>query len=113
MQFFPVYILAQLGNRILMFFYNWYIASFFAFSDFFTSVFEALDQTWALRVTARYLFRPLYQDRTIVGFVLGFIFRLGRLIIGSMLYGGVFIVGVSLYLAFAAIPVLIILYGFS
>lgn len=96
-----------------MFFYNWYVASFFAFSDFFTSVFERLDQSWALKVTARNLFRPLYQDRTIVGFILGFLFRLVRLAIGAVLYGVVLVVSASLYLILAALPVAAIWYSFS
>ncbi|MBD3238201.1 MAG: hypothetical protein GF332_00980 [Candidatus Moranbacteria bacterium] len=41
---------------------------------------------WATYVTARNLFEPLYQDYTVMGRVLGPIFRIGRVLIGIVIH---------------------------
>ncbi len=50
------------------------------------SFLEQLDRTFALQVTARYIFEPLYQDRTILGYILGFIFRSVRIVLAISIY---------------------------
>jgi hypothetical protein len=75
-------------------------------------VLGALDRTWALKITVRNLFEPLYQDRTILGFILGFIFRIIRAVIGTVVYGFVSIVFVLVYGVWAIGPIYIIYWGF-
>jgi len=104
--------LLYLGQRflksIIRFFEHWYIESFRAISHFMLNVFEGLDKYFALRVTLRNIFKPLYQDRTFIGYILGFIFRSMRLVITSVVYSFVFVVSLGLYLLWLFIPVFII-----
>lgn len=70
---------------------------------------EDIDQTIALKVTWRNIFQPLYQEYNAIGYVLGFIFRSIRLVIGGVLYGVVLVIAAAAYLVWAGIPVYIIL----
>jgi len=42
----------------------------------------AFESAWATLITLRYFFKPLYQDYSITGRIIGPLFRLGRIIIG-------------------------------
>ncbi len=104
--------LVYLGNR---FFYrigefvrHWYKDGFYFFFRRLIDLLERLDRYFALRVTFRYLFQPLYQNYTFVGYVLGFIFRGVRLAAGGFVYLCVILVWAGLYLGWAAIPIFII-----
>lgn len=68
-----------------------------------------MDQSIAFKVTWRNLFQPMYQERNITGYVLGFIFRAIRLVIGGTIYGVVILVAVAVFLAWAGIPTYIVL----
>jgi len=113
MSFSPIYLLQRFLYRIFMFFYNWYVSSFGRFADFFLGVFQSLDVTFALKVNIQHWFDPLYQQRNIVGYFLGFIFRTIRIFSGTIIYLLIFLFSVALYLAWAAIPFVIIWYGVS
>ena len=65
---------------------DWYVGFFFLLSHLASRTFETLDRSLALRVNLHHFFEPLYQDRTIIGYVLGFIFRLARLLVGVAIY---------------------------
>ena len=69
---------------------------------------EELDRVFALQVNLRYIFHPLYQDRTVIGYILGFIFRSLRIVVGFVIYVIVAIFFVALYLVWLAIPLYII-----
>ena len=73
---------------------------------------ESLERTFAFHVTLRHFFEPLYQDRTILGHVLGFVFRTVRLAGGAVIYFLVICAAVVLYLGWAAFPVVIAYRGF-
>ena len=102
------YLVHRFFYRFFKFIYNWYIATFFAFSEYFTNFLESLDKTWALKITARNFFRPLYQDRTILGYILGIFFRFWRLLIGGAIYLVIILIGIAIYLIWAAVPLYII-----
>lgn len=101
----PIYIFIQALGALGSFFRHWYLGGFYVFAHRLTSVIVALEQTFALRVTLRNLFKPLYQDYTVMGVVLGFIFRPLRLLIGGLLYVFVALLCAVLYGVWAAIPV--------
>lgn len=65
------------------------------------SFLERLDRTFALQITLRYIFEPLYQDRTILGYILGFIFRSGRVVLACAIYLLVVVFFVAIYLGWA------------
>ena len=68
-----------------------------------------MDQSIAFKVTLRNLFQPMYQERNIIGYVLGFIFRSLRLIFGMIIYGSVIVVAALIFLVWAGIPPYILL----
>ncbi len=100
-----VYILTNLGRRVLDFFWHWYVDGFLRASDWSLQALERLDKIFALRITFKNLFQPLYQDYTLIGYMWGFIFRSLRLFIGSVLYLSFFILSVVLFLIWALIPI--------
>jgi hypothetical protein len=103
-----VYLLNHLMRRIKEFFRHWYINSFFAYGQFVFSFLERLDRFFAFKITWRHLFQPLYQDRTILGFILGFIFRLQRLLVAGLVYLVFIAVAAGFYLAWLASPIFLI-----
>lgn len=74
---------------------------------------ERLDQSLAVKVTARYFFKPLYQDYSILGYILGFIFRSVRLFAGGFVYLLVILCATAVYILWAGLPVYIIARGFG
>ncbi len=112
MSFSIVYLVERFFYRIFQFIYHWYVGGFFWFVRSALNFLEALDRFFALKITLRYLFRPLYQDYTLIGYILGFIFRSGRLIGGGLVYLAVLIVAAGLYAIWAALPVYILYKGF-
>ncbi|MDP3052339.1 MAG: hypothetical protein Q8N22_00025 [bacterium] len=104
--------LVYFGNRFVYrigeFLRHWYKDGFFFFFRRLINFLERLDRYFALRVTFRYLFQPLYQNYTFVGYVLGFIFRGVRLAAGGFIYLLIILAWFGLYLTWAAIPLGII-----
>ncbi len=74
------------------------------YSDFMIGVLRAMDRTLAWKITAQNIFEPLYGDYSVVGRVMGFLFRSARLIVASVVYAVVFAVALAAYLAWLAFP---------
>ena len=68
------------------------------------------DQSFAIKVTARHFFEPLYKDYSIVGRIMGVIFRTGRIVLGGILYVLITIVFAIVYIIWLAIPAGILWY---
>ncbi len=111
MAFAPLYVLHRLFYRIIQFFHHWYVDGSRLFAHAFIGMLESVDQTIAFRVTALHFFEPLYKDYSIIGRILGVIFRSGRLALGAVVY--LFLIGCSalIYVAWAAIPIAAIFYA--
>jgi hypothetical protein len=107
-RFFVFYLLKQAGFRLVQFLKHWYVDGFLYFWRKTFGVLGGLDRSLAVKITARHWLKPLYQDRTIVGYILGFIFRTGRIIFGSLIYAIIFAIGIGLYLAWALAPAALI-----
>jgi hypothetical protein len=104
MNFSVVYILSRFLFRIKDFFHHWYVDGSRYFFHGFISFLENLDRTLAFRMTLRHLFEPLYKDYTVMGRILGPIFRFGRVLVGLVVYvfaGAVFL---SIYLFWLILP---------
>ncbi len=102
------YLLDSFIFRIYEFFKHWYYNSFRLYAHFVISLLETLDRTLAWKVTLANLFEPLYQERNIIGYLLGFIFRGLRLLIGTLLYVIVIVIAAILYFIWLAIPLYIV-----
>lgn len=98
------YIFSVAFKRIKIFLTDWYINSFLAFWDFLLKTLTRLDKTFAVKITIRHWLEPLYQDRTVMGYILGFIFRTLRIALGVITY--LIISGFVLfcYLIWAMVP---------
>lgn len=103
-----IYLLNRLIFRAKEFLRHWYIKSFFVYVHFIVSQLEKIDRFLAFKITLRHLFQPLYQDHSIIGYILGFIFRSIRLCMGAIIYLTIFTVAVAIYIVWLAIPILII-----
>lgn len=112
MSFSLVYLIQQFFYRIYAFFEHWYWGGLRFFVRGAVNALESLDRYFALRVTFRYWLRPLYQDYSAIGYILGFIFRTGRLFAGGLIYLVAILIAAAAYLFWAAFPVYIIAKGF-
>jgi hypothetical protein len=105
MNFSLVYIFSRLFFRIKDFFHHWYVDATRYFFHGFISFLENLDRTLAFRMTLRHLFEPLYKDYTIMGRILGPIFRFGRALVGFVVYVFVGAIFLTVYLLWLLLPV--------
>lgn len=94
--------------RISSFIRHWYLGGFKIFSHFFISTLERMDRFFALKISLRHFFDPLYQDATIIGKVLGPFFRFFRIILGGVMYAFLFIFVAIGFLFWAAIPFILV-----
>lgn len=106
--FAPIYIVQRAFFRAYLFFVHWHRDGLRFVAHHTLSFLERLDQTFAFMITLRHLFEPLYQDYSVIGYILGFIFRVSRLFIGGVIYGGVLLFAGMFYLAWAVIPFAIV-----
>ncbi len=87
---------------------HWYRDGFRQIASRTFEVLASLDQVFALKVNFRLFFTPLYQDRSIIGYILGFFFRFSRVLVGGILYLIILTAGAGVYLIWAALPVFIL-----
>lgn len=111
MNFALVYLLHRALYRLGDFFHHWYIDGTRAFAHKFISLLEELDRTFAISITFRYLFQPLYKDYSVVGRIVGFVFRSGRILIGGVVYVFVAVLFLVAYFAWLVIPPAILFYA--
>ncbi len=99
-----VYVLRGIGVAVFRFFYHWYVFGFHAYWHAVVRFIFKLDRRFAFKVTLLHLFKPLYQDYSFLGYVLGIFFRIIRLVIGGVVYIFILIVSVFGYLIWIIIP---------
>jgi hypothetical protein len=102
------YLAYQFVYRIRTFIYNWYFGGLLFGLHHTMNIILRLDRTFAWRITLRHMFEPLYQDHSLLGHILGFIFRILRLSFGGILYGVVIVFVVALYFLWASIPIFLL-----
>ena len=107
MTFIP-YLFNRLLYRLLDFLRHWYFDSIKVYSHLIISLLEKFDRRLAFKITFRNLFHPLYQDRSFIGYVLGFCFRASRLVVGGFIYAIMIVIAIAIYLAWLATPIYII-----
>src|SRR3989344_2268545 len=110
MNFSLIYLANRFFYRLFDFFHHWNADGSRVFFHHSISLLERLDRYFAVRITVRYFFRPLYGDYTIIGRILGIIFRSGRIVIGATVYLFVAALFFVVYLLWLLIPAVAILY---
>ncbi len=111
MNFALIYIIHRGVFRIADFFRHWYVDASRALFHSFLSTLERADSHIAFRVTLRHFFEPLYQDYSVVGRALGFVFRSARALIGAACYVVVAAVYAFIFAAWYAIPAALLFYA--
>ena len=76
--------------------------------EYMFNLFEELDKGFALKINFRNLFKPLYQDRNIIGYTLGFLFRGTRILLALVVYFVIFSITILLYFIWLGIPIFFI-----
>ena len=103
-----VYLAKTFMFRIAMFFKHWYYDAFFAVYGTWLRFVRAGERRFAIRVNLHFLFRPLYQEYNIVGYVLGFVYRFGKTVFGMLLYTCVAVLAAGCYILWVMLPVVLI-----
>src|SRR3989344_5656628 len=111
MNFAIIYLLHRFVFRLGDVFHHWYAGGSRNFALAFVAALENLDRQFAVRITLKFLFQPLYKDYSPVGRVLGVIFRSGRIATGILMYVLCAIVFLLVYLLWLLIPPFLILYA--
>ncbi len=102
------YLVWRLWDGISGFVQHWYADGFKAVAGTAVEFFYRLDKIFAVKVNLKLLFTPLYQDRSFIGYVLGFLFRSFRVLIGGVIYIFLGFVSACAYIAWGAIPVFLL-----
>jgi hypothetical protein len=95
-----------------MFLYDWFVGGFRVVGGKTVNILESLDRTWAFSITFKNIFKPLYQDQSFLGRILGIFFRFWRLVIAGVLYAVIIIAAACIYVAWAAILPYVVYKGF-
>ncbi|HXF44261.1 MAG TPA: hypothetical protein VNK70_02235 [Candidatus Paceibacterota bacterium] len=98
MNFALIYVLERFFYRIYRFLDHWYVRSVKIYSNFILDLLGRVDYYLAWKITLRHLFEPLYKDYSVLGYVLGFVFRISRLVGAGICYLIIFIFAIAAYL---------------
>lgn len=108
MHFTAVYLVERFFYRIVDFLRHWYVKSARMYFNFVINRFESADRVFAWKITEKNIFKPLYGDYSVVGYVFGFLFRLARLILATLVYVCMFLIAIFAYLLWILIPVFLV-----
>lgn len=104
-----VYIVKSFLFNIVLFFKHWYVDGWYWVYGRVLRALRVIEARIGMRVHIRFLFVPLYQEYNIFGYVIGFLFRIFRIGLGTVLYGCIAVFGALLYMVWAAIPLVLVL----
>jgi hypothetical protein len=110
MDFSFVYLAQRLLSRFLDFFHHWYVDGSRAIGRHFMATMRSIDQSFAVAITLRHFFEPLYKDYSIVGRIMGIFFRTLRVIIGGIFYIFLTLIFAATYITWIAVPAVILFY---
>lgn len=103
------YLARRFLYRIGTFAQHWYVKSGRVYANFILNRLEKIDYYFAWRITLRNLFQPLYKDYSLIGYAMGFVFRLFRLAAASVVYLFIFTIAFGLYVLWLLVPPILIL----
>jgi len=104
----PVYLVRRFFYYVFNFFHHWYFHGSRNLARYFLSVFEGADKTFAVKITLKYFFQPLYKDYSAVGRILGVFFRSMRILMGLGVYAFLAAIFLGVYLVWILIPLVLI-----
>lgn len=107
------YVIRRAAYRGAEFLRHWYVKSAKMYFNFVLDRLQRLDYFFAWKITARHLFQPLYRDYSLIGYVLGFLFRSARLALASGVYLVLFALALGCYLVWLMIPPLLLILAFA
>ena len=111
MDFAPAYLVQRFFYRLIDFFHHWYVDGSRYLGHKFLRLLADMDKTLAIGVTVRHFFEPLYRDYSVIGRILGVIFRTGRVALAAVFYVFIGIIFILIYLAWIALPALPFIYA--
>lgn len=111
MDFSFVYLAQRLLYRFLDFFHHWYVDGSRSIARRFMATMRSADSSFAVAITLRHFFEPLYKDYSIIGRIMGIFFRTLRVLIGGVFYLFLALIFAIAYVIWLAIPVFIIYYA--
>ncbi|MEW5805427.1 MAG: hypothetical protein AB1721_01735 [Patescibacteria group bacterium] len=104
------FIFRKIFQEIIGFFRGWYIGGTARFWSLALSFLAVLDQQFAVVINLKLINKPLYGDYSAVGRVIGPIFRLFRILLGSTIYLLIFILALLIWLVWVLVlPVAVFL----
>jgi hypothetical protein len=106
------YLVYRFFYRIGDFFRHWYVNGTLAVAGLFMKTLERADRSFAVKVTLQHFFEPLYKDYSIIGRILGVLFRSLRVAIGAVAYAALTVVFMVIYLAWIAVPPALLFFSF-
>lgn len=106
MGFAPIYLANRLVFRLSDFFRHWYVNGTRVIAHHLVMMLENMDRTLALRVTLHFFFAPLYGDYSVIGRILGVIFRTIRILIAVLLYALAAAAFLAFYIVWLLLPFL-------
>lgn len=98
------YLVHRFFYRVFDFFRHWYADGSRIIAHTFISTLENIDRSFAVKVTLDHFFEPLYKDYSMIGRILGIIFRFARVAIGIAIYAVIAVCFVAAYVVWIAIP---------
>ena len=102
------YLGKNLALTVFLFFKHWYVDGFNVTYGKALGIIRGLEKNLAIEINLRFLFRPLYQEYNIYGYVMGFLFRSLRIITGLFGYLMIMVAAIGIYIIWAAIPLFIV-----
>ena len=99
----PVYILYSILIRIFLFLRNWYVASLIFISKKTVNLLTSLDLFFALKITINHIFSPLYQDYTLISYIISIPIRIVMIISAIIIYILVIILAITIYIMWSLI----------
>lgn len=111
MDFSIVYLAWRFVYRFLDFFHHWYVDGSRAIGRRFMATLTTADQSFAVAITLRHFFEPLYKDYSPVGRIVGIVFRSIRVLIGAACYLIIALAFAAAYLVWLAVPAATLFYA--
>lgn len=111
MDFAPIYLIQRFFYRFVDFFHHWYVDGSRYLGHKFVSLLADMDKTLAIQITLQHFAAPLYGDYSVIGRILGVIFRTGRVLIGAVFYLFISILFVIVYIVWVAAPIVPLIYA--
>lgn len=111
MNFSLVYLINRFFFRIYAFLQHWYINGTKWIFHYWLSILESLDYSFAVKTNLRHFFEPMYKDYSIIGRILGIMFRSLRILIGGLIYLIISFLFLGLILIWFLIPIMFLILG--